>query len=250
MALLSCSYKECLRQKEIVYSTATYDVQDLTAIGYGSGITVRGEFISDTLATGCFVVIQSNAENPDIYRALLRQDSKQTVSATISVPPSNYTVYAYDLEENALPNPLPALSSGTPSTHHIISISTHIVFTTLLVLTDSIPTLISIYLSNATVSQSGSQVTITCQFYPESSCVLVYREYGNTTLTVIEYPHSTEFPVNVTVDNPERYTFAIFGKNGDVIDEEPAIAVKLEAIKPPPTPSSGMYTCMLYYSIV
>ena len=75
----SCSYKECLRQKEIVYSTATYGVQDVTAIGNGSGITVRGEFISDTLATGCFVVIQSNAENLDIYRALLRGDSEQTV---------------------------------------------------------------------------------------------------------------------------------------------------------------------------
>ena len=56
---------------------------------------------------------------------------------------------------------------------------------------------------------------------------------------MIEYPHSTEFPVNVTVDNPERYTFAIFGKNGMDIDEEPLTAVKLEAI-PTPTSPGGL----------
>ena len=123
----------------------------------------------------------------------------------------------------------------------------------LFVITDSIPeSESSMYLNNATVSQNGLQVFITCQFsnvYSESSCVLVYREYGNRTLTVIEYPHSTEFPVNVTVDNPERYTFVIFGKNGDIIDEEPAIAVKLPTVAtvtPPttvtPTPTTpGMY---------
>ena len=95
------------------------------------------------------------------------------------------------------------------------------------------------FLTSVTISQNGSQVFITCQFtnvYPESSCVLVYREYDKTTLTVIEYPHSTEFPVNVTVDNPERYTFAVFGKNGTDIESEPVITVKLEAIKTPPTP--------------
>ena len=64
---------------------------------------------------------------------------------------------------------------------------------------------------------------------------------------MIEYPHSTEFPVNVTVDNPERYTFAVFGKNGADIDEEPVIAVRLEAVKTPPTPTSpGMYTLLSF----
>ena len=214
----------------------------------GGRITVAGEFISNTLATGCFIVIQSDSRTADIYRALLRQNSEQTVSEVISVPPSNYTVYAYDLEENALPNPLPAVSSGTTiniNTPHGQYIYTYYcVHNSYYVITDSIPESSFKYLCGATTSQNGSQVFITCQFsnvYPESSCVLVYREYGNTTLTVIEYPHSTEFPVKVTVDNPERYTFAVFGKNDDVIDEESVIAVKLEAIKPLPTSSSGMY---------
>ena len=104
--------------------------------------------------------------------------------------------------------------------------------------TDSMPESSSEFLTSVTLSQNGLEVFITCQVYFESSCVLVYREYGNTTLTVIEYPHSSEFPVNVTVDNPERYTFAIFGKNGTDIESEPVIAVRLEAIKTPPTPTS------------
>ena len=105
-------------------------------------------------------------------------------------------------------------------------------------ITDAMHEFSSEFLSSATISQNGWEVFITCQFnnvYSESSCVLVYREYGNTTLTVIEYPHSTEFPVNVTVDNPQRYTFAVFGKSGTDIESEPVIAVRLEAIKTPPT---------------
>ena len=95
-------------------SAATFDIQNPTASKDGSNIKVEGEFISGTFATGCFILIQCNDSTADIYRALLRQGSEQTVSEVISVPPSIYTVYAYDLEENALPNPLPAVSSGTP----------------------------------------------------------------------------------------------------------------------------------------
>ena len=97
-------------------STATFDIQNPRASKDGSNITVEGEFINTTLATGCFIVIQGHSSNADIYRALLRRGSEQTMSEVISVPTSNYTVYAYDLEENALPNPLPAVSSGTTIT--------------------------------------------------------------------------------------------------------------------------------------
>ena len=42
-------------------------------------------------------------------------------------------------------------------------------------------------------------------------------------LIVLEYSHqSTEFPVVIdTVDDPRRYTFAIFGKNSTHFDERP-----------------------------
>ena len=180
------------------------------------------------------------------------------MSGNISVPSSVYTVHVYDLEENALPNLLPAVSSGTTITintpYYGQYIYTFIVFTTLFVLTDSITeSESSMYLNNATVSQNGFQIFITCQFknvYSESSCVLVYREYGNTTLTVIEYPHSTEFPVNMTVDNPQRYTFAVFGKSGTDIDEEPVIAMRLEPIKSPPisiSTSPGIFSSYMIF---
>ena len=113
---LSVVSEDCIILYVYIFPTATFDVQVFTASGEDSWITVTGEFINDTLATGCFIVIQSNSSTADIYRALLRQDSEQTVSGNISVPPSVYTVYAYDLEENALPYPLPAISSGTPIT--------------------------------------------------------------------------------------------------------------------------------------
>ena len=41
-------------------------------------------------------------------------------------------------------------------------------------------------------------------------------------LIVLEYSQSTEFPVVIdTVDDPRRYTFAIFGKNSTHFDERP-----------------------------
>ena len=81
---------------------------------------------------------------------------------------------------------------------------------------------------NASLSyQSGSEVQIGCEFkesIERASCVLVYREYGNKTLVVKEYPQNTVFPVTLTVDgDPENYTFAIFGKRGSDIDERPIV---------------------------
>ena len=71
---------------------------------------------------------------------------------------------------------------------------------------------------------------IDCEFsevYPEASCVLVYREYGSPLLTVVDIPQLFDFPVSITVDNPENYTFALFGKNGATsLDEEPLVYTK------------------------
>ena len=91
---------------------------------------------------------------------------------------------------------------------------------------------------------TGSQVTIDCGFAvecPLALCVLIYREYNNSTLTVIDYSPTTDFPVTVTVDQPEKFTFAIFGVNCEgEIEERPATSMKLEAKV---TKSPGKFLC-------
>ena len=94
-------------------------------------------------------------------------------------------------------------------------------------------------------------MTVDCKVaagYPEALCVLVYREYGNTTLTVREYSQFSQFSMTLSVDKPENYTFAIFGKNGDSeIEEHPAYIVKLSTVDQPlpsQPPSPGMLLCM------
>ena len=81
------------------------------------------------------------------------------------------------------------------------------------------------FIKDASISISRSTVQITCEFsedYPESSCVLVYREYGNTTLVVEEYTRNRPSD-NIVLDKSDRaYTFAIFGRNGNAgIDPKP-----------------------------
>ena len=74
-------------------------------------------------------------------------------------------------------------------------------------------------------------MTVDCKVaadYPEASCVLVYREYDNTTLIVTELSHSI-LSITLNIDRPEIYTFAIFGRNGNSeIAEHPAFIVKFK----------------------
>ena len=98
----------------------------------------------------------------------------------------------------------------------------------------------STILSNASISVTGSQVTVDCDFpedCPLTSCVLIYREYNNSTLTVIDYsPTTTVFPVTLTVDQPENFTFAIFGRNCEgKLEENPANVYK-KIMRPVTTP--------------
>ena len=65
--------------------------------------------MSGSRAAGCLVVLQGPSSSPDVFRALLRTQSQGTVSTTVLVPPFNYTVYGYDLEENGLPNTMPSV---------------------------------------------------------------------------------------------------------------------------------------------
>ena len=86
-------------------------------------------------------------------------------------------------------------------------------------------------------------MNVTCEFkegIEGASCVLVYREYGNKTLVVEEYPQNTVFPVTLTVDGDlEKYTFAIFGRNNSDIDGRPIVTKKLFASRSTSSPSTS-----------
>ena len=82
-------------------------------------ITVSGTFITDSLARGCFIVIECYEDTADIFVAIEREGSEQVITESIAVPPASYIVYAYDLEENALPHHTPA--NDTPSSEIIIN---------------------------------------------------------------------------------------------------------------------------------
>ena len=98
---------------------------------------MTGEFITDSRARGCFIVIISYDNTADVFRALQREDSAVAhIEEIINVPPSTYTVYAYDLEENALPNPFPANTTSsdaititTPCKKHVLvnTVVTHLI---------------------------------------------------------------------------------------------------------------------------
>ena len=92
------------------FFAATFDIQNSTAEGNGNGIIVTGEFITDSFAVGCFIVLQCNESTADIYRAIIlsRNELEQTVSVTIDVPSATYKVYAYDIEDDGLPYEMPA----------------------------------------------------------------------------------------------------------------------------------------------
>ena len=92
---------------------ATYDVQNLSLKEEGEGVFVSAEFVSGSRSAGGLVVFQGAPTSPDIFRALHRTQSQDTVSTTIPLPPSTYSVYGYDLEENGLPHTAPAITLTT-----------------------------------------------------------------------------------------------------------------------------------------
>ena len=95
------------------------------------------------------------------------------------------------------------------------------------------------FLKNASITQTENEVIIICEFaddYPEASCVLVYRVHDDNLLTVIEYSHTTPFPVSVTLGRYEQSTFSIFGKSGENrIDSRPFTARLIVAMIPSPS---------------
>lgn len=71
------------------------------------------------------------------------------------------------------------------------------------------------------------------------SCVLIYRQYGNETLVVEEYPkNTTVFPVTFPVSVLKNYTLTIFGKTSHGFDEEPILVVSSTSTMMDYTPGS------------
>ena len=73
-----------------------------------------GEFIKNTTAKGCFIVLQCDYGSPDLFRALLLPDTFSTFVESIitNIPPSTYHMLVYDLEEDGLPNSIPAVEQN------------------------------------------------------------------------------------------------------------------------------------------
>ena len=98
----------------------------------------------------------------------------------------------------------------------------------------SVPT--SKFIKSASVYFDGSEIKVECVFEDEEgvSCVLVYREYGSETISVEE---CHKFPMSVDVGDPDKYTFAVFGKSGNNIDERPIMSGR--AVPATTSPTSG-----------
>ena len=113
---------------------------------------------------------------------------------------------------------------------------------------ESVPQSTSEFLKNISVQfEELNLVKVECFFkngIEDASCVLVYREYRNKTLVVKEYSQNSMFPMNVTVDGTtNNYTFALFGKNGSVMDERPfsaLLAVEIPTEKNAPNQPVGL----------
>ena len=102
-----------------VHLSATHDVQ--SAVGSTNGgsneITVTGEFIQNTTAKGCFVVLQSEYGSLDVFRALMLPDDSTSVAGIITnISSSTYHMLVYDLEEDGLPNRIPAVEQNNSVT--------------------------------------------------------------------------------------------------------------------------------------
>ena len=88
----------------IFYSSATYDVQNasLTASGQNK-MDVTVEYIGNTTAKGCFIVLQNSPVSPGVFVAV-----PQSQSSIENIPASMYTVFFYDLEQDGIPSTSPA----------------------------------------------------------------------------------------------------------------------------------------------
>ena len=69
---------------------------------------MKVQFIKNSHAKGCFVVLQPHDGSDDIFKALFRNNLHINVMDVIRVPHSTYKVYVYDLEKDGHINKMPA----------------------------------------------------------------------------------------------------------------------------------------------
>ena len=94
------------------FIAATFDVQNPVVECVGDNmIGISLEFIDESSALGCFVVLEDHFGTEDTFVVLKRNAMDSAISQNISVSASTFTVYFYDLEDNALPNTHPAVST-------------------------------------------------------------------------------------------------------------------------------------------
>ena len=88
------------------FFAATHDIQRVGVdTSSENGLVTTVEFINNTTAKGCFIVLQSYVESEDDFRALLRSESTTLIKRTIkNLQHSAYKVFYHDLEEDLLPN--------------------------------------------------------------------------------------------------------------------------------------------------
>lgn len=235
---------------------ATFDIQNPNAKEENGKINVAGEFIINSLAKGCFILIRCNLSTSDFFYSLKRQNmSERNVSEVIHVKSSIYTVYAYDLEEDAVPNAHPANSevktikiNSKCAISVILGISHESNHTDAPEKSESFTQ--ESVLQNATISRAGLVVTVHCIFKvehrPNASCVVVYREYTNTTLNVKVFTDE-ENSITLEETKPDsNYTFAVFGRRGeDEIDKVALTSTRMvvqETSKPSPPGKSFLYS--------
>ena len=97
---------------------ATFDVQNPVVESVADNmINISLDFIEESSALGCFVVLEYHFSTEDTF-VVLKRNATDSISQNISVSASDYTVYIYDLEDNALPNTHPAVS-----THQVVSVN-------------------------------------------------------------------------------------------------------------------------------
>ena len=71
-------------------------------------ISISLEFITDSHARGCLLILQDTFTDEDSFLIMKRHGSNQTMSETVMVSAGNYHAYLYDLEDTLHPNPYPA----------------------------------------------------------------------------------------------------------------------------------------------
>lgn len=91
-----------------VLLTATFDVQriSLNPVG-GSQINITVDLINGSRSIGFLVVVESTTAGV-LFFAVPTYGSKKVFSDVIHLPPSHYSIYIHDLDENGLPSTAPA----------------------------------------------------------------------------------------------------------------------------------------------